>query len=136
VAIVAVRDRSAIRPVFVPDPRRALIVADRSGLVLDERTGQASYDGTRVSLSIRQFDLLFVLVSNPGRLITSSELAEHAWGERQDSSETVRSAVKAIRSRLRAAGASPVILATVWGLGFRWDGASTSKASELIEIAS
>jgi DNA-binding response OmpR family regulator len=133
---MAARDRSAIRPAFVPDPRRPHIIADRSGLVLDERTGQASYDGTPVSLSIRQFDLLLVLVSNPGRLITSQELAEHAWGERHDSSETVRSSVKAIRSRLRAAGASPETLATVWGLGYRWDGASLSKTSELVEIAS
>jgi DNA-binding response OmpR family regulator len=133
---MAVRDRSAIRPAFVPDPRHALVVADRSGLVLDERSGRASYDGAPVSLSIRQFDLLLVLVSNPGRLITSGELAEHAWGERQESSETVRSAVKAIRARLRAAGVSVDVLATVWGLGFRWDGASRSKTSRPVEIAS
>jgi DNA-binding response OmpR family regulator len=133
---MAVRDRSAIRPAFVPDQRRPRVVADTSGLVLDEPSGEASYDGTPVALSSRQFDLLLVLVSNPGRLITSYELAEHAWGERQGSSETVRSAVKAIRSRLRASGAPPEILATVWGLGFRWDGSSTAKTSGPIEIAS
>ena len=125
---MAVRDRSAIRPAFVPLPPRMRLIVDTSGLVLDEPSGSASYDGNPVPLSRRQFDLLLVLVSNPGRLITSAELARHAWGERHDSSETVRSAVKAVRARLRAAGGSPDAVATVWGLGYRWDGALERSA--------
>ncbi len=106
-------------------------MADASGLVLDDASGTASYGGDPLALSARQFDLLLVLVSNPGRLITPYELAEHAWGEQLGSSETVRSAVKAVRARLRTVGASSEVLATVWGLGFRWDGEPLDTATDL-----
>jgi DNA-binding response OmpR family regulator len=132
---MAVRDRTAIRPVFVPRPR-ADTVADPSGLVLDELTGEASYEGRRISLSARQFDLLVVLVGNAGRLVTPQELALHAWGERMNSSETVRSAIKAVRARLGCAGVPVERLVTVWGLGYRWDRASIDNSSRVVEMAS
>jgi DNA-binding response OmpR family regulator len=133
---MAVRDRGTIRRAFVPHRRQSSVLVDRSGLVLDEQVRTASYDGIPVDLSERQFGLLLVLVSNPGRLVTPYELGLHAWGEEQSSSETVRSAVKAVRARLRAAGAPTEDLATVWGLGYRWDGLLVENSSQHVEIAS
>jgi len=115
------RDRSAIRPEFVPRRHRSLLLEDPTGLVLDEARRVATYRDADLRLTGRQFDLLLVLIGNSGQLITPRELALYAWGERLQSDETVRAAVKAIRTRLRAAGHPLDSLVTVWGLGYRWD---------------
>jgi DNA-binding response OmpR family regulator len=132
---MAPRDRSALRPVFVPEPLHVDRVQDVSGLVLHAGARAASFRGVTVDLTPRQVDLLMLLVRHPGRMLSPRELATHAWGETRDPSETVRSAVKVIRARLRTAGLRADALVTVWGVGYRWDGvlvAAPARASALV----
>ncbi len=93
-----------------------------SGLRLDPVTTSARWRGRAVPLTPRELSLLALLVAHPGRLITAEELSVHAWGEPLVSRETVASAVKRVRSRLRSVECDPDALVTVRALGYRWDG--------------
>jgi DNA-binding response OmpR family regulator len=118
---VVARDRSRLRPDFCPATTSPERLVDASGLVLDPQTRRVVLGGDDVALTRRQFALLHVLVAHPSRLLTARELSTHAWNEPWGSQESVRQTVKSIRSRLREAGVSPQHLATVRGLGYRWD---------------
>jgi DNA-binding response OmpR family regulator len=104
--------------------------------VLVQPDRAASYAGVPLPLSARQFDLLYVLVSHAGRLITPVELAVHAWGEPLGSRESVRKSVTAIRLRLEGLGAPPEHLATIRSLGYRWDSVVASPPMDVRDIAS
>jgi two-component system OmpR family response regulator len=85
---------------------------------VDART--VSVNGEPVALTRFEFDLLAYLLQRPGRAIPRAQLASHALGpldERTD--RTVDSHLARIRKKLGPAAAAA--LATVWGIGYRFD---------------
>ena len=57
--------------------------ADRlevEGLELDLRRRRAQYDGTMIDLSPTEFALLDVLMRNPGRVLSQTQILDHVWG--------------------------------------------------------
>jgi two-component system response regulator ResD len=79
----------------------------------------ASVDGKSLLLTAKEFDLLWLMVKNKGRVFTREQLLEFIWG--QDflgESRTVDSHVKNLREKLRNKGLHEVIH-TVWGVGYK-----------------
>jgi DNA-binding response OmpR family regulator len=106
---------------------RALVRRDRSGsavivvqaLRLDAARHEASYGGTALELTAKEFALLRYFMLHPGEVITPERLLDHVWDEHADPfTNTVRVTVSNLRRRLRVAGGSDVI-ETVVGSGYR-----------------
>ncbi len=77
-------------------------------------------DGEDVDLTRREFDLLALLASNPGRAFSRPYLLERLWGDDVEVFDrTVDSHVVRLRKKLGPAGAR---IATVWGVGYRFTG--------------
>jgi len=77
------------------------------------RLGDQELDLTR-----REFDLLALLATHPGRAFSRDFLLEHVWGYDYDGADrTVDSHIAQVRRKLGAEGAH---IATVWGVGYRW----------------
>jgi two-component system KDP operon response regulator KdpE len=91
--------------------------------------------GAVVVLSARERALVLLLARHPGRLITHDELGAHAWAEHIASHDSVASAVKRVRSRLRQLGVPADVLSTVRGLGYRWDPHLASVPSTRLDEA-
>ena len=94
-------------------------VVEFGKLRLDADLREATWRGSTVPLSAREFDLLFALTRDPGRVWTFAELTTHVW-ERPylGDIEAVVSAVKRLRRQLRAA-APGVAVDSVRGVGYR-----------------
>jgi DNA-binding response OmpR family regulator len=90
-------------------------------LLLDVAAHQASLDGTPLSLTGREFDLLAFLLANPGQAFTREELMQRVWGWEFGDQSTVTVHVRRLREKVEADPSNPVRLATVWGIGYRWD---------------
>ena len=106
---------------------RALVRRDRSGsavivvqaLRLDAARHEASYGGTALELTAKEFTLLRYFMLHPGEVITPERLLDHVWDEHADPfTNTVRVTVSNLRRKLRVAGGSDVI-ETVVGSGYR-----------------
>jgi two-component system response regulator MtrA len=116
----AALSRPDVVPAQVTEPP---IVAHRvvefGKLRLDADLRETTWRGSPVSLSAREFDLLFALTKDPGRVWTFAELTTHVW-ERPylGDIEAVVSAVKRLRRQLRAA-APGVLVDSVRGVGYR-----------------
>jgi two-component system response regulator ResD len=88
-------------------------------LFINPPARSASVGGKTVSLTAKEFDLLWFLTKNKGRAFSREHLLEQVWG--QDflgESRTVDSHVKNVREKLRKAGLDEIIH-TVWGVGYK-----------------
>lgn len=78
--------------------------------------------GERVNgevLPAREFALLTVLASEPGRVFTRAELGERVWGQQAGfDASTLHTHIKRLRTRLEGGGFR--YLHTVWGVGYRF----------------
>lgn len=87
---------------------------------MDPATRSVHFNGRAVALARREFDLLAMLASAPGRAFTRSELLREVWGgvEFIDPG-TVTVHVRRLRAKLEADPPAPCRIRTIWGLGYR-----------------
>jgi two-component system catabolic regulation response regulator CreB len=90
------------------------------GLEVDLERRRVSHGGVEVPLTKIEFDLLAALAEAPGRVRTRGQLVERVWGPAYALTErTVDSHLKGLRRKLEDAGASPSLVETVRGVGFK-----------------
>lgn len=92
------------------------LVAGNLRMNKDEHT--AYMDGEEINLTVREFDLLFKLLSFPKRTFTRSQLMDEFWD--YDSSATSRTVdVYMVKLREKTAGCNGFEIVTVHGLGYK-----------------
>jgi DNA-binding response OmpR family regulator len=99
------------------------------GLRLDAERRIASLDGTDLSLTVREFDLLVFLMRHPGRAFKRSELLDAVWGWTFGDQSTVTVHVRRLREKIEQDAAAPTRILTVWGVGYRYERAGSSRAA-------
>ena len=90
-------------------------------LSLNPDIRQVTVGGKPLDLNRKEYDLLYYFISNPGRLIARTALAESVWGDHIDQADDfdfIYSQVKNLRRKLKEAGADPQIR-TVYGIGYK-----------------
>jgi two-component system response regulator RegX3 len=76
--------------------------------------------GERVSLPLKEFDLLEYLLRNAGRVLTRGQLIDRVWGsDYVGDTKTLDVHVKRLRAKLEPDPANPTCLLTVRGLGYK-----------------
>lgn len=74
-----------------------------------------------ITLTPREFELLYFLAKNPGRVFSREQLMETVWGyDFYGDARTVDTHVKKLREKLTDPKARAMI-ATVWGVGYKFD---------------
>ncbi len=93
----------------------------RSGaLVLDAGGHQATLDGRALDLTPTEFELLAVLLQNPGRAFTRLELLDRVQGDAYEGYErTIDAHVKNLRAKLGDDPRHPRYIQTVFGVGYK-----------------
>lgn len=92
-------------------------------LTVDARSAQVAVNGSPVALTAQEYRLLLLLISQPGRVWERGQLLQALWDDSgvfvEDNTLTVT--VKRLREKL---GTEGVRIATVRGIGYRWEGKS------------
>lgn len=74
-----------------------------------------------IELTVKEFDLLELFISNPGRAYSRSDLLNLIWGYQFEGYEhTVNTHINRLRNKIEADPAHPKYLKTVWGVGYRF----------------
>ncbi len=85
--------------------------------------------GQAVDLTAKEFDLLHLLASHPGRAYTKERIYSAVWGEHWGGDySTVQVHVRRLRAKIERDPATPVLITTVWGIGYRFDAAAEDPA--------
>jgi DNA-binding response OmpR family regulator len=91
-----------------------------AGIQIDEARREVRVDGSPVTLTAKEFDLLAFLTRNRTLVFSRERLLDRVWGyERPVDTRTVDSHVKSLRAKLGDAGA---VVQTVRGVGYKVDG--------------
>ncbi len=108
--------------------RRAGMAAQQSGvgnkltighIVLDPDARAAWKDGKSVDLTAKEFDLMELLMRNPGRVYSRENLLNVVWGyEYAGDYRTVDVHVRRLREKLELDPANPQYILTKWGVGY------------------
>jgi DNA-binding response OmpR family regulator len=92
----------------------------RGDLLLDLDAHRATVAGEPVELTPTEFDLLALLLRNPGHAFTRGELLEQGLGYAHAGLErTVDSHIKNLRKKIERDPAAPPLIETVYGVGYR-----------------
>jgi DNA-binding response OmpR family regulator len=92
----------------------------RAGSVeIDTAARRASRDGVELSLTVREFDLLAFLMTHPGVALSREQLMREVWGWSFGDRSTVTVHVRRLRDKVEADPTNPVLIQTVWGVGYR-----------------
>ncbi|RUT04313.1 transcriptional regulator [Dulcicalothrix desertica PCC 7102] len=89
-------------------------------LQLDPSTCQVMSDGQLLHLTPKEYSLLELFLRNTQRVFSCGMLIQHLWSfEEPPSDDTVRSHIKGLRQKLKAAGVKSDVIETVYGIGYR-----------------
>jgi len=91
------------------------------GLELNRPSRRVWRDGREVTLSPREFDVLELFVTHPGRVFSKEEVFALVWKEQYGDTTTVTVHVRKLREKLGDDTSAPLYIKTVWGLGYRLD---------------
>lgn len=98
-------------------------VLDFGDLRIDPNTREVVAKGEPVSLTVREFDLLYYLASHPNRVFTRDQLMDTVWGYTfAADTSTVTVHMRRLREKIEPDPTQPRYLLTVWGVGYRWGG--------------
>ena len=74
-----------------------------------------------LTLTAREFDLLFFFARHPGRVYSRLDLLNQVWGYSHDGYEhTVNTHINRLRAKIERDPAHPEYILTVWGVGYRF----------------
>jgi len=88
-------------------------------ILINEKSRRIETDGQAVSLTVKEFDLLYFLCQHNGQVFSREQLLEKVWGyDYAGSTRTVDTHVKTMRLKL---GESGNYIQTVWGVGYKFE---------------
>ena len=97
-------------------------VIDFNGLVIDRGTHQCTLYEKELNLTPIEFDILWMLCSNRGQVISAERLFETVWGEKYlDRNNTVMVHIRRLREKMGEPSRDPRFIKTVWGVGYKVD---------------
>lgn len=100
-----------------PIEKSESIEVDELEISLEKR--KVKLKGNTLDLTPKEFDLLYLLASNPGKSYSREDLLKQVWGYDFSGYEhTVNSHVNRLRSKVEEDPNNPDFIKTVWGIGY------------------
>lgn len=83
-------------------------------LIIDKHNNQ-------ISLTAKEFDLLYFLYSHKGQVFSKEQLYENVWGYDDISvSSNLTSFIRKLRRKIEPDPDNPIYIITVWGVGYKF----------------
>lgn len=93
-----------------------------SDLKIDVSKRKVTLDGNRIELTPKEFDLLHLLASHPGKTYNREQLLNILWGYQYNGYEhTVNSHINRLRTKIEPNISEPKYILTTWGVGYRFN---------------
>ncbi len=94
---------------------------DFGDLIIFPKKRSVQLDDNLIELTSKEFDLLLLFATNPGRAYSRQELLDIVWGYQYSGySHTVNSHINRLRSKIEKDPSEPKFITTVWGMGYKF----------------
>ena len=92
------------------------------GIVLDDEAKNVTVDGEQISLTPSEYNILKMLMENPGRVFSSAQIYERIWNEdAYGTGSVVAVHIRHLREKIEFDPSNPRYLKVVWGLGYKME---------------
>ncbi len=109
------RTRTSVEPIT----EHALTIGDLS---INPQTRSVSLGGQEITLTAKEFDMLYYLARRPRQVFTRDQLLEGIWGMAEYIDPgTVTVHIRRLREKIEKDPAAPAHLLTVWGVGYKYE---------------
>ena len=90
---------------------------------LSLRNHQMTRNGEKINLSLKEFDLIAYMAAHPNESLKKETLLREVWGTYSEVEiSTVAVHIRWLREKIENDPSKPIIIKTVWGIGYRLDG--------------
>ncbi len=90
------------------------------GLTINKDNHKVTIDGEEIKLTPIEFDILYLLASNPGKVFSTDEIFERVWNEKvYEANNTVMVHIRRLRGKMKEDERQDKIITTVWGVGYK-----------------
>ena len=90
------------------------------GLTINKDNHKVTVYGEEVKLTPIEFDILYLLASNPGKVFSTDEIFEKVWNEKvYEANNTVMVHIRRLRGQMKEDERQDKIITTVWGVGYK-----------------
>lgn len=90
------------------------------GLVINKDNHKVTVYDEEIKLTPIEFDILYLLASNPGRVFSTDEIFEKVWNEKvYEANNTVMVHIRRLRGKMKEDTRQNKIITTVWGVGYK-----------------
>ena len=97
---------------------------------VDRERHEVTVRGQVVELPLREFEVLDLLISNAGRVVTRDTLIDRVWGhDYVGDTKTLDVHIRRLRSRIEEHPSAPVRIVTIRGLGYRYEAPPPARAT-------
>jgi DNA-binding response OmpR family regulator len=92
------------------------------GLLIDPKTRLVEVNGKEQVLTVKEFDLLYVLARHPRQVFNRDQLLDQVWGlDDYIDPSTVTVHVRRLREKIEPDPSTPRYIQTVWGVGYKFE---------------
>ena len=124
---VKARIKALLKRATAAAPVRSTTQLTVGGLTLDTEQRVAIREGQVIDLTAKEYDLLELLMKNPKRVYSRENLMDLVWGYSYAGDyRTVDVHVRRLREKLEKVPAEPVFILTKWGVGYYFQGETTT----------
>ena len=119
------RVKSQLRRYTQLNPNSAVKEAEKNeisirGLVINKDNHKVTVYGEEIKLTPIEFDILYLLASNPGKVFSTDEIFEKVWNEKvYEANNTVMVHIRRLRGKMKEDTRQNKIITTVWGVGYK-----------------
>ncbi len=90
------------------------------GLVINKDNHRVTVFDEEIKLTPIEFDILYLLASNPGKVFSTDEIFERVWNEKvYEANNTVMVHIRRLRGKMKEDTRENKIITTVWGVGYK-----------------
>ena len=92
------------------------------GIEIDVSNRLVYRDGKEIKTTFREFEILYLLASNPGMVFSKEQIYDIVWQEPYSGDyNIVMSHIRHIREKIEDNPGKPLYIQTVWGIGYRFN---------------
>lgn len=113
------RRYTVLNPMFSEKANEPEMIEIR-GLTLNRKSHEVKIDDEQINLTKIEFDILYLLAKNPGKVFSTDEIFENVWNEKNyDTTNTVMVHIRRLRNKLQEDKRNEKYITTVWGIGYK-----------------
>ncbi|ABO49170.1 two component transcriptional regulator, winged helix family [Desulforamulus reducens MI-1] len=121
-AELALRVKAVLRRSKAVPEKKGKDVLDYQNFYIEYSTRLVRIWGKEVTLTAKEFDMLWLMASHPNQIFSRLQLLEQIWESHFEGDEdTVTVHIRRLRRKIERDAAKPELIKTVWGVGYKFE---------------